>query len=463
MSSRLSISPGRLVRSLSLALGSFLIALQPLSASVSIEVFFDDRQLSDGTIAILVADVNQDGFLSPDDPTIPGTAIASGENIGTSDDIIVAVLEADAGSHWNGGAGIADPAERISYADLGITSGTPLILYILPDANQPGDLLAEGDRITRYRNTEAGGSGGDIAFVAPDDTGIYTLSALVSESGGNFDPQNLTGNEVYDAATIGGEDHGGTRATATRLTSADLPTSGSLEPGNTDYFSFSVDGPSRVVFYTTGNTDTLGELFSPGGSPLNDPAADGNEGTDTNFRIEETILAAGIYYIAVTGEEGSQTGTYDLLYEIIPFIDRRPDAMIGKKFSRQRGNDYYNHTGGKQEVSQATSGRQSMTYYFTVQNDGELPDTISISARGKSGRFIERYYQMTGGTENVTAQISRSGYPFSIDSREEVHLKLKLTPTRRTARSRRSGKQIYRIKARSGILVDAVRAVAWKK
>lgn len=463
MNSRLSISPTGLVRSLSLALGAFLIALQPLSASVSIEVFFDDGQLSDGTIAILVADVNQDGFLSPDDPTIPGTVIAAGENIGTSDDIIVAVLEADAGSHWNGGAGIADPAERISYADLGITPGTPLILYILPDANQPGDLLAEGDRITRYRNTEAGGSGGDIAFLAPEDSGIYTLSALVSESGGNFDPQNLSGNELYDAAGIGGEDHGGTRATATSLTSANLPTSGALDPGNADYFSFSVDGPSRIIFYTTGDTDTLGELFSPSGSPLNDPTSDGNEGTGTNFRIEETLLTAGIYYIAVTGEGGNQTGAYDLLYEIIPFVDKRPDVTIGRKRSQQKGNDFYNPTGAKQEITLLTRGRQSLTYYITVQNDGELPDTISISARGNSGGFSERYYQMTGGLRNVTGQISQSGYPVSIDSREEVHLKLKVTPTRRAARSRRPTKQTYRVRARSGNLADAVRAVAWKK
>jgi len=446
-----------------LAAGLLLAASSPMMASVTIEVFFDDGNLSDGMVAALVADVNQDGFVSLDDPTIPGTILTAGQNIGTSDDVMVAVLEADAGLHWNDGAGIAEAAERIDYSVLGISPGTPLILYIFPDASQPGDTLSQGERILRYRNTETGGSGGDIAFEAPADPGVYTLSALVSASGGNFDPQNLSGSEIYDEGMVGGEDHGDTRATATWLTSAGVPTGGFIDPGDADFFTFSVGGPSRITIYTTGDTNTVGALFSSNGSPVNDPGLDDDEGSNSNFQIEEILLSGGSYNIAVTGEGGNQTGAYELVYEIVPFVDKRPDATIGKKLSQQNGNDYYDQSGANQVLSLVTKKKHSMIYYFTVQNDGELPDAIVISAKGKSKNFDARYYQLTGGASNVTALVSRAGHLANIDSRGEIHFKLTVKPTRRAVKSKRSAKQSYLISVRSGSLTDGVRAVARRK
>ena len=463
MNPRILTSPKKLLQTICPAVGILFVASSSLMASVTIEVFFDDGNLVNGTVAALVADVSQDEFLSPDDPTVPGTTLAAGQNIGTSDDIILAVFEADDGPHWNGGAGIADVAERIDYTSLGISPGTPLILYIFPDASQPGDILTQGDRIVRYRNTEVGGSGGDIAFVAPADPGVYTLSTLVSASGGNFDPQSLSGSEIYDEEMVGGEDHGDTRATATWLTSAGLPTTGIIKPGDADYFTFSVGGPSRVTIYSTGDTDTVGELFSSNGSPLNDPDEDGDAGADSNFQIEEILLTGGTYYISVTGSGNNQDGSYELTYDILPFVDKRPDATIGPNLSQQKGNDYYDQSGANQELALVTKKKRSMTYCFVVQNDGELPDTIAITANGKSKNFDAKYYQLTGGKSNVTSLVSRGGHLANIDSRGEIHFKLIVKPTRRAVKSKRAAKQTYLINVRSGNLTDGVRALARKK
>lgn len=440
-----------------------VFAASPLLATTTIEVFFEDGTLANGTVAALVADANQDGFLEPDDPTVPGTALVAGETFGSSDDIFVAIFEAEDGAHWNGGAGIADAAEAIDYDALGIVPGTSLILYIFPDASQAGDLLAPDDRVIRYRNTEVGGSGGDIPFVAPSDSGVFTLSALSAAVGGNFDPFNLAGGEIYDEATIGGEDHGDTRATSTWLTSAGLPTGGFILPDDIDYFTFSVNGPATLVVYTMGDTDTVGELMSSNGSALNDPDEDGDSGDDGNFRIEKTV-SGGSFYVAVKGASGSDSGAYQLVYEIIPLAASgnaiRPDATIGKSLSRQKGNNFYSQNGSKQELSLSTK-KKSLKFVFTIQNDGVAADTVTMAAKGKSKYFDAKYYQLGGG--NVTAMVARAGYLMSLAPNASVPFQLKVKPTRKARKSRKSSKQTYLITVRSGAHTDGVKAVAKKK
>ena len=435
----------------------------PLFAGITVEIYFDNGNIADGTVAALVADANQDGFLDLDDPTVPGTTIEAGETIGLSDDIIIAVVTADTGDHWANGAGIAETFERIDYDELGISEGTPLILYLFPGLAQAGDSVQESDNVIRYRNTVVGGSGGDIAYQAPADYGVYVLSSLVAASGGDFDPGNPGVGETYDNASVGGEDHGDTRNTATNLTSASLAVPGELEPGDIDYFALSVSGPTRVVFYTTGGTNTVGELFSPEGSPLNNAIADGDEGDGTNFRIEYILPAGGTYYLAVTGDGDNQTGAYDLFYEAVPYVANRPDATIGKTFSSQKGNDFYTRSGAGQKYRQVTRRKRYLTYRFTIQNDGE--ETNPIGSRGAKGNryFKAKYYQVTTGRQNITSAFINTGVLLQLDSREVERFELKVKPKSRAMRANKRMKRTFSISASSSGLMDRVRAEAVKK
>jgi len=435
----------------------------PLFAGITVEIYFDNGNIADGTVAALVADANQDGFLDLDDPTVPGTTIEAGETIGLSDDVIIAVVSADAGDHWANGAGIAETFERIDYEDLRISEGTPLILYLFPELAQAGDPVQESDNVIRYRNSAVGGSGGDIPFQAPADSGVYVLSTLVAASGGDFDPGNPGGGETYDNASVGGEDHGDTRNTATNLTSANLAVPGELEPGDIDYFALGVSGPTRVVFYTTGGTSMVGELFSPEGSPLNNAIADGDKGDGTNFRIEYILPAGGTCYLAVTGDGDNQTGTYDLFYEAVPYVANRPDATIGKTFSSQRGNDFYTRSGAGQKHRQVTSRKKFLTYRFTTQNDGE--EANSIGGRGANGNryFKANYFQVTAGRQNVTAAFINNGIQLQLNSREQERFELKVKPKSRAMRSSKRMKRTFLISARSTGLMDRVRAEAVKE
>ena len=453
----------RLLKNILLSGAASLIGPVTLFAGITLEFYFDNGDIADGTVAVLVADANQNGFLELDDPTVPGTRIEKGETVGLSDDVIVAVVTADAGDHWANGAGIADSLERIDYDELGISEGTPLILYLFPGLEQAGDHIPEGTSVIIYRNNAVGGSGGDIAYQAPPDSGVYALSSLVASSGGSFDPATPDAGEIYESSFVGGDDHGGTRATATNLTSANLAIPGELTPGDTDYFALSVSGPTRVVFFTSGGTDTSGELFSPDGSPLNNPAADNDSGDGSNFRIEYILPAGGTYFLAVTGEESTSAGNYNVIYEAIPYVPNRPDATIGKTFSSQRGNDFYTRSGAGQKYRQVTRRRRSRTYRCTIQNDGEQANPVA--GRGSKGNryFKAKYYRVTDGRRNITGGFIRTGVILQLASREEERFELRVKPTRKAVRKRKRKKRTFLVSANSHGLLDRVRSEAVKK
>lgn len=108
------------------------------------------------------------------------------------------------------------------------------------------------------------------------------------------------------------DDHGNTVATATP---ASIPSSitGRIEVGgDIDYFRFTLPNPGRLTVFTTGNTDTYGELRDSQGVLLDSADDD----SDLNFRISRSV-PAGTYYVAVRHFSPSGTGNYSLNVESI--------------------------------------------------------------------------------------------------------------------------------------------------
>lgn len=413
-----------------------LLSPVPAHATVTLEIYFEDGSLADGAVAILVADVNADGFLSPSDPSVSGTVLSEGEFVGGSDDVIVAVLQADDGPHWDGSAGIVATLERVPFADMGIAEGTPLILYLFPDITQPGEVVILGDEVVSYRNDNAGGSGGDIGFETPPDSGYYTISALTTAQGGNYDPQNPAPGETYETVNTGvpGSDgSGGNRANATSLTSGQ-PTSGSLTPGDLDFYRIPVNGLSRIIARTSGGTDTVGSLFGPGGSLLNDPVADDG---NPDFLIDLIVDEVGILDLAVRGKDDNQTGAYDLVVEVIPLGANRPDLTIGKSPSDQRGDGTYNGSGAGQKFVQVSKSGRKVKFIFKVQNDAGMADIISVRGTPKDKKFKVVYLKVSNGIANVTAAMKQAGFPATLEPLQEETFMLSVKPSRRAGRAKK--------------------------
>lgn len=415
-----------------------------LFATVTIEVCYSDPNLANGSIAVLVADVNEDGFLSPSDASAVGTLLSSGQAIGGSDDLILHVFQAENGAHWSGAAGILETIEALDYTSLGIAPGTDLILYTFPGITQLGASLALGDEVNVYRNTQAGGSGGDMPFEAPADSGVYTLAALPPTLGGTFDSQNPGGSEVFETEAAGlpggsggvGDDHGNSRSNPTLLTSGQGATGG-LTPGDLDYFSVMVSGLSRITAYSAGSTDTIGYLYAPDGSAANAPAEDDDAGEGNNFRSVGIVAEAGVVTLAVRGKDDNQTGDYEVFLEVESVLPYRTDLTIGTSASTPLGDGIYSAVGAGQSVRTKLKKAKASFTYFKGQNDGGFNDSILFSGTSGNKNFKVTYVQLTDPGGNVTAALTAGRYMSDLSTGEEALFRVQTKPTSRVKKKGR--------------------------
>ncbi|MCY4656537.1 MAG: pre-peptidase C-terminal domain-containing protein [Gammaproteobacteria bacterium] len=104
------------------------------------------------------------------------------------------------------------------------------------------------------------------------------------------------------------DDHGNTVSTATTV-AVPSDTVGEIEQsGDLDYFHVNLSERGTLTVETTGPTDTRGRLLN---SNENELATDDDDGTGSNFKIEQTV-DAGNYYIEVRGYSANTTGSYTL-------------------------------------------------------------------------------------------------------------------------------------------------------
>lgn len=117
-------------------------------------------------------------------------------------------------------------------------------------------------------------------------------------------------NLVATATQTSGDDHGNSRAEATRIL---VPSSvkGNIQSGtDVDFFTFTLATPTTVTIRTTGNVDTYGTLYTATGSVVT--RADDTSDTNLNFSITRTLIA-GTYFVAVEGYDTSDVGAYTLV------------------------------------------------------------------------------------------------------------------------------------------------------
>ena len=164
----------------------------------------------------------------------------------------------------------------------------------------------------------------------PDEHGQF-VNAIMNSKADDTDrlqADDIAGiRAIYGGdATGGGDDHGNTRREATDIR---LPsdTPGTLEQaGDEDYFRLSVLRSGTVRVETVGFTDTYGTLYTAAGRLL---GSDDDTGSGSNFRIVHRV-AAGTYYVRVSGYGESTTGSYTLWvgFAVAGFLENpKPNAF----------------------------------------------------------------------------------------------------------------------------------------
>ena len=374
-----------------------------LRASVSIELAVGSLPgIAAGDAGLLVVDVNGDGFQTPQE----GIQLAAGNYIGYSDDLILAVFQADNGGHWNGGIGFSGIASAVNLVELGIPVGAPLKFYWLP-GKQPGDTTSAGETWHSFRNDAAGNSGGSIGFLTPNEFGVYRISFLTADLGGNFDSANPSNSGDYG----NGPQLGAAGNLMTQILSTDsLLLSWEAAAGATEYRIYrgtSPDFASASLLQTT--TDLS---FTDSGLPVG------------QFYYWVETVFPGDSSVAGLGSPASTVLA-------IPNLSLRPRVVRPKKTRTGKG-------------------------FGTLTNTGPGEGSFLLSGSRGNGYTKILYFRTSGGKTNITGPVKAGIYATSSlpnSAFETFLVQAKASPKyRRLVRLGKTisaGKRTYRVRLRA--------------
>ncbi|MCB4763449.1 MAG: pre-peptidase C-terminal domain-containing protein, partial [Sulfurovum sp.] len=183
--------------------------------------------------------------------------------------------------------------------------------------------LYDASNSTPIGSSDTGGLGRNFKISEWLEAGTYYVAVRHSNSlvpSGDYSLVTYfnDNNDTSDGATpsstspeVTPDDHSNARDGATSIEPTST-TAGDLETaGDEDYFKIVIPSRGTLVVETTGSTDTYGSLLDASNTPI---ATDNDSGTDTNFRITQTVTA-GTYYVKVSA---SSTGSYELVSEFTP-------------------------------------------------------------------------------------------------------------------------------------------------
>ena len=165
----------------------------------------------------------------------------------------------------------------------------------LGDADTIGFLQSETDDLVSNWDD---GPGRNFNLWHVIEPGTYYIRVL-AQSGSTGDYVLLTSFEK--------DDHGDGQSSATKL-NPNSATEGYIAKGDVDYFRIEISQSGTLSLATNGEVDTFGLLQSE----TADLDSDSSSGPGNNFHITATV-AAGVYFLRVSGEGSSNTGSYTLI------------------------------------------------------------------------------------------------------------------------------------------------------
>ena len=214
------------------------------------------------------------------------------------------------------------------YFRLTLPTATDVWIYAIGDTNTVGQLLNSHGSLLAY-NDDSVFSEGRTSFFMAKNLASGTYYVAVSGFAGKTGPYRVYAEPMAD--------QGNGISTAEELTLG-APTIGLIDPvtgtrpnrtADEDLFKLELDASAEVHIYTTGEVDTVGELFDSDGTTS--LAADDDDGDDANFLIRKE-LEAGTYYIQVGGYQqglNPETGPYALFAEPVRSLNLGGTAVAG--------------------------------------------------------------------------------------------------------------------------------------
>ncbi len=397
---------------------------------------------------------------------------------------VIASIAAGVAEDLNGNLNIASTS-----TDNSVVFGTPPTVTIEEAANQDDPAGDEpilfralfSEPIVNFINNDVtieGSANPDtvtVSEIAPNNGTTFTVSvsgmtqegtvtasidAGVAQDAAGFPNEASTSTDntvIYDL-------FGSTAAEATLLefSGSNAHANGHLEAGDVDFVKFTLLTTAQVRIRTTGPVDTVGSLFDSNDELLNEPNVNDDEGTGSNFQIEQ-VLASGTYSVKVESKGANESGDYTVDIDILVEVDLQPDLSIGKSPGSLRGLNVFNTTGTGQALTLTSKKLRRLNFHGRLENDGDAADEIIFTATRGISLFATKYF-VNGA--NVTGAATTSGHRSSLEVDEGVALRILVKPSkrlkiRRTNKIKRK-KRNYTLRARSfdATKLDVARAIA---
>ena len=176
--------------------------------------------------------------------------------------------------------------------------------------NAAGAWEAASDQPWLTLTTLQGSGDGSVLFSVSENTTSALRTALVTVTSG---PESAVFT-LHQQSGVVTDDHGNTISTATPLPGGGSGVSGSLTPGDQDFFRIPAQGEGILIVWTEGATNTYGVLYS---STAGIRDEDDNSDRGANFRLSARI-ADDDSYVQIFGADGTASGSYVLRWRFIP-------------------------------------------------------------------------------------------------------------------------------------------------
>ena len=276
-----------------------------------------------------------------------------------------------------------------------VTGSGTLTLYSTGSTDTYGELLSSSGSVLTSDNNS--GQTNNFRLSRSVNSGTYYLRVRHNN--------RLTGTgsfAVRSSFTASSSGSGSGSSVAYELTlSASGSRSGSISPaGDQDVYRIIISRTGTLTLYSTGSTDTYGELLSSSGSVL---TSDNNSGQSNNFRIARRVTA-GTYYLRVRhNNRTTGRGSYTVrsTFGYAPSLSAAEYTLSPTSGSRSAS---INWAGDEDLFRIAVTGSGTLTLHSTGSTDtyGELLSSsgsvlTSDNNSGQSNNFrIAR--RVTAGT-----------------------------------------------------------------
>lgn len=296
--------------------------------------------------------------------------------------------------------GAEDETVRIEGVDDGGSSVWPISLTL--PAGQSRTLTAiDLEQGAEGLDGTLGDGTGKWQLIVRGNAGSVAAQSLLYASSGHVSNLSAAGRLAVSRAA--GDLHGNSIVYATTLAIGREQAGWIYPAGDIDVFGVKLRESGTLTVYTTGSTDTSGEL-QPGAIDIDAYApfyTDNYSGEGTNFRMEADVADGGYYYISVAGVDAA-TGSYTLHTEFVQ--DDHGDL---------HGNDFFDAT------TLAIGGEQPGRIYPVHDIDWFR---VNVADSGTLTLYTTGYFATTGFLRDVARR--RIAYQFGGLDGEETNFRI---------------------------------------